>query len=415
MSDLDWSLVSPSPLPQCDYEEWSATRVLIPTIYLLAFIAGTFGNALVLCAYLKCHGRRLWRIRSRNKSEPSIRPPSSSRSVTESLIVSLALADLAFVTTLPMWAVYTALGYHWPFGSLLCRVSSYLVALNMYASVFSLAGLSVERYCVIKRRNPSKHLAPVRAWYIVGCVWTAASILALPALLLRTVREVDRHSDWLEDGEHNYNNSGLQCLCDMDYSILVSLDLDAASRERAEVMWSALLGLKSTVLGFLLPLIVLLLCYCSLAHFLSRHFRLGPHPDRQRQRKLLRIVIALVLAFFLCWLPFHANKTLSDLVELDILPYSCSFDRWLVAVHPYAICLAYMNSCLNPLLYACCDPTFCQRCKRAVKLVWRRCEGETNNAEERVTGTRDELEEDKTVRDTGHSSKAGTEYFNCNI
>lgn len=413
MSELDWTLASPSPLPQCDYGEWGATRVLIPAIYLLTFIIGTFGNAFVLCAYLNCRGRWPWKIRSHNTPEPSCRPTSSSRSVTESLIVSLALADLAFVTTLPLWAVYTALDYHWPFGSFLCRVSSYLVALNMYASVFSLAGLSVERYCVIKRRSPSKNLPPVRAWYIVGCVWTAASILALPALLLRTVREVEGHSDWLDDGEHN--NSGLHCLCDMDYSVLVSLDLDPASRERAEVTWSALLGLKSTVLGFLLPLIVLLLCYCSLAHFLSRHFRLGPHPDRQRQRKLLRIVVALVLAFFLCWLPYHANKTLSDLVELDILPYSCSFDRWLVAVHPYAICLAYMNSCLNPLLYACCDPAFRQRCKRAVKLVWKRCEGEKDDAGDRETGTKDGLEKDKTVRDAGHSSKTGTEYLNCNI
>ncbi|XP_026802585.3 apelin receptor 2 [Pangasianodon hypophthalmus] len=414
MSESDWPLASPTPLPQCDYGEWSATRVLIPAIYLLAFIVGTFGNALVLCAYLNCRGRWLWRIRCHNKSEPSYRPSSSSRSITESLIVSLALADLAFVTTLPLWAVYTALDYHWPFGSFLCRASSYLVALNMYASVFSLAGLSVERYCVIKRRNPSKNLAPVRAWYIVGCVWMAASVLALPALLLRTVREVEGHSDWLDDGEHN-NNSGPQCLCDMDYSILVSQDLDPESRERAEVIWSALLGLKSTVLGFLLPLIVLLLCYCSLVNFLSRHFRLGPHPDRQRQRKLLRIVIALVLAFFLCWLPFHANKTLSDLVELDILPYSCGFDRWLVAVHPYAICLAYINSCLNPLLYACCDPAFRQRCKCAVKPFWRRRKGERDDAEDRETGTRDELEEDKIVRDTGHRSKTGTEYFKCTI
>lgn len=405
MSELDFPLASPFPHPQCDYGEWSATRVLIPVIYLLAFIVGTFGNAFVLCAYLNCRGSRLWTIRSHNKSEPPCRP-SCSRSVTESLMVSLALADLAFVTTLPLWAVYTALDYHWPFGSFLCRVSSYLVALNMYASVFSLAGLSVERYCVIKRHNPNKTQAPVRAWYIIGCVWTAASVLALPALLLRTVREVDGHPDWLDDDDHNYN-SGPQCLCDMDYSILVSLDLDPASQERAEVMWSALLGLKSTVLGFLLPLIVLLLCYCSLAHFLSRHFRLGPYPDRQRQHKLLRIVIALVLAFFLCWLPFHANKTLSDLVELDILPYSCSFDRWLVAVHPYAICLAYMNSCLNPLLYACCDPAFRQRCQRVVKLVWKRHKGERDDAEDRDTGTRDELEEDKIVGDTGHRSKTG--------
>lgn len=184
-----------------------------------------------------------------------------------------------------------------------------------------------------------------------------------------------------------------------------------SSQERAKVMWSALLGLKSTVLGFLLPLIVLLLCYCSLVHFLSRHFCLGPHANHQR--KLLHIVITLVLAFFLCWLPFHANITLSDSVELEILPYSCSFDCWLVAVHPYAISLAYMNSCLNPLLYVCCDPAFCQQCKHEVKLVWPRPEGERDDAEVRETGTRDDLEEDTIQRDAGHRSK--TQNFNCSM
>lgn len=107
MSESDWPLASTSPT-QCDYGEWSATQVLIPAIYILACVIGTFGNAFVLFAYLNGHGRWPWKIRSNNKSESS----SSSCSVTESLIVSLALADLAFVTTLPLWAVYTTLDYH---------------------------------------------------------------------------------------------------------------------------------------------------------------------------------------------------------------------------------------------------------------------------------------------------------------
>uniref|UniRef100_A0A4W4FTD2 G-protein coupled receptors family 1 profile domain-containing protein n=1 Tax=Electrophorus electricus TaxID=8005 RepID=A0A4W4FTD2_ELEEL len=293
----------------CDYSEWRATRVLIPAVYLLAFVAGTLGNGLVLTS-------------------------RSSRSVTESLIASLALADLVFVTTLPLWAVYTALDYHWPFGSVLCRISSYLVALNMYASVFSLTSLSVERYCVIvqgRNSNGARSRAAARARQVVGGVWTAACVLALPALLLRTVREVH-----LE-----------------------------------ELLWSTVLGLKSTLLGFLLPLTVLLLCYCSLGRLLSQHFSLGPRPDRPRQRRLLRVITSLVLAFFLCWLPFHTNKTLSALVELGFLPYSCDFDQWLMGAHPYAICLGYANSCLNPLLYTCCDPAFRRYCRAVAHRICR--------------------------------------------
>lgn len=367
---------SPSPFPSCDYSEWSPTWVLIPSVYLLVFVVGSLGNGLVLWVYLDRRVRGRGRIGSCSKSsQPSDPPPcrsTSSRSVTESLIASLALADLAFVMTLPLWATYTALGYHWPFGQVLCQVSSYIVALNMYASVFSLTGLSVERYCVIIRQRgngPKQGRSATRAKWIVGTVWLTAGILALPALLLRTVREVEADGD--RQDEHAFS-----CLCDMDYSSLISSELDPAASEQAELMWSAALGLKSTVLGFLLPLVVLLLCYGWLGRLLSRHFSLGLRPDHTRQRRLLRIIITLVLAFFLCWLPFHTNKTLSAMVELGILPFSCSFDQWLVAAHPYSICLGYINSCLNPLLYACCDPALRKHCSGLLVCLWVKCRGQ---------------------------------------
>ncbi|XP_072527604.1 apelin receptor 2 [Salminus brasiliensis] len=408
----EWFLASPSPLPHCDYSEWSGTRVVIPAVYLLAFITGTLGNGLVLRVYLDRHGKGRRNSNLEQPPGPSPGPSFASRSVTESLIASLALADLAFVMTLPLWAAYTALDYHWPFGGALCRASSYLVALNMYASVFSLTVLSVERYCAITRSNSNNGMqsrATSRACWVVGSVWVAACGLALPALLLRAVREVHLEtgidSDWLdeEDGSGNGEGGTVVCLCDMDYSSVVSPDLDPTARERAELIWSAALGLKSTILGFVLPLIILLLCYCSLGHLLFRHFSLGPRPDRQRQRRLLRVIVTLVLAFFLCWLPFHVNKTLSALMELDLLPYSCGFDRWLVSAHPYAICLGYVNSCLNPLLYACCDPAFRHRCRGMVRYSCRSSVGQGDEVKRAppskssamLSGTREEVEEDE--------------------
>uniref|UniRef100_A0A8C9SRT9 Apelin receptor 2 n=1 Tax=Scleropages formosus TaxID=113540 RepID=A0A8C9SRT9_SCLFO len=338
MSDIPMSFPSPSPSPStppletCDYSEWGATWVLIPAIYILAFTLGSLGNGLLptICTHP---------VRS-----------APSRSLTDSLIASLAAADLAFVVTLPLWAAYTALGFHWPFGKFFCKASSYLVAVNMYASVFSLAGLSVERYWVIAGRLQAHRARGSRSriLWIVGGVWVVASILALPALLLRTVME----------GNASYRLVS----CEMDYSILISTDLPE-DREWAELLWTAAMGIKSTLLGFLLPLTILLLCYCSLGHLLSQHFGRGPWADRRRQRRLLRVIITLVLAFFLCWLPFHVNKTLSILTELELLPYSCSFDRALLVAHPYTTCLGYVNSCLNPLLYACCDAGFRRRCR----------------------------------------------------
>uniref|UniRef100_A0AAQ6A724 G-protein coupled receptors family 1 profile domain-containing protein n=1 Tax=Amphiprion ocellaris TaxID=80972 RepID=A0AAQ6A724_AMPOC len=328
MSETDFS-TSPTPTPppllHCDYSDWSPSFSIIPSVYLLAFLVGCLSNSLVLWAYLdRAEGRR-----TRDKKLAGAG--------------HLALADLCFLVTLPLWAVYTALGYHWPFGQPLCQISSFLTALNMYASVFSLSMLSVERYWVLTGRRHSSHHAPQscssRAMRILGGVWVLAGVLALPGLLLRSVREVE-FDPKSEDDWH--------------------LEL------RAEMWWSAALSLKSTLIGFLLPLVILLVCYCSLAQLLNRHFGRGPRPDRRRQRRLLRVIVTLVMAFFLCWLPLHVNKTVSLLLELGLVPYSCSLDQILLAAHPYVTCLAYLNSCLNPVLYAACDPTFRKRCRGAL-------------------------------------------------
>ncbi|XP_046897552.1 apelin receptor 2 [Hypomesus transpacificus] len=437
MSDLELfppsSYLAPSPspsLPQCDYSEWSPTWVLIPSVYLLAFLLGSLGNSLVLWAYLdRPHssqplGANTCSCTKRPFRHPgtgsSPRLPGSSRSLTDSLIASLAVADLAFLVTLPLWAAYTALDYHWPFGQPLCQVSSYLVALNMYASVFSLTALSVERYWLIAgHRRSSRAQGPgtCRVLWVVGSVWLVAGVLALPALLLRTVRKVELGEEpddyWQEveegEGDQVDEHRAVIFSCAMDYSSLISTGLGRDERERAELLWTAALGLKSTLIGFLLPLAVLLVCYCSLGHLVSRHFKQGPRPDPQRQRRLLRVIVTLVMAFFLCWLPFHTNKSLSMLVELGLVPYSCLLDRTLLAAHPYATCLGYLNSCLNPLLYACCDPAFRQRCRvllpcggagaarEARQGGWRGCRGSCESSQ--VADKEEDVEEEEEDRE----------------
>ncbi|XP_029010638.1 apelin receptor 2 [Betta splendens] len=433
MSDTDLlaspsSSPSPPPLFHCDYTDWSPSFSIIPSVYLLAFLVGCLGNGLVLWVYVgRAEGRRRTRAgdesrkkighvcfccirtsqatvaggggvnqesfrqkkgnryslgqnnrpssQSSSSSSPPPSIPRSSRTLTDSLIASLALADLCFLVTLPLWAVYTAIGYHWPFGQPLCQISSFLTALNMYASVFSLSMLSVERYWVLTGRHPPSHHAPhsfpSRALWVLGGVWVLAGVLALPGLLLRSVQEVELDSD-------SGDGSGSVLLsCQMDYSLLIGAEVEEADRERAEMWWTAALSLKSTLIGFVLPLVILLVCYCSLAQLLSRHFGKGPRPDRRRQRRLLRVIVTLVMAFFLCWLPLHVNKTVSMLLEFGFVPYSCPLDQVLLAAQPYVTCLAYLNSCLNPVLYAACDPSFRRKCRGALLVFCRKVEEES--------------------------------------
>ncbi|KAH1166816.1 hypothetical protein KIL84_015988 [Mauremys mutica] len=96
---------------------------------MLVFVLGLSGNGLVIFI--------LWQ------------GPGAKHHSADTYIGNLALANLAFVVTLPLWAAYTVLRFHWPFGSALCKLSSYLVLLNMFASAFCLGCLSFEHYLVI--------------------------------------------------------------------------------------------------------------------------------------------------------------------------------------------------------------------------------------------------------------------------
>ncbi|XP_038620476.1 apelin receptor [Tachyglossus aculeatus] len=301
----------------CEYAEWKSSVALIPAIYVSVFLLGTTGNGLVL-----------WTVfRGREK-----------RRSADTFIASLAVADLTFVVTLPLWATYAYLDYNWPFGTFACKLSSYLIFVNMYASVFCLTGLSFDRYLAIVRPLANARLR-LRASGTVATVglWALAALLALPAMVFR----------WTGDLENN-----TKVLCYMDYSMV------AASG--AEGAWEVGLGVSSTAVGFVVPFAVMLTCYFFIARTIAGHFRKERSEGLRKRRRLLSIIVVLVVTFALCWLPYHLVKTLYMLGSL--LHWSCDFDLFLMNVYPYCTCISYVNSCLNPFLYAFFDPRFREAC-----------------------------------------------------
>ncbi|XP_078502520.1 apelin receptor-like [Lissotriton helveticus] len=304
--------------PDCEYNDWTPTLVLLPTIYMLVFLLGISGNSLVL-----------WTI---------YHNPEKRRSA-DTFITSLALADLAFVVTLPLWAVYTALNYHWPFGSLACKLSSYLTSLNMYASVFCLTCLSFDRYlAIVHSLTHGRIRSRISGLVATSVLWVLAAILALPMLVFRRTGSVQEQAE-------------ISCL----------MDFAGVAGEGTELYWLGSLIILSTLLGFVAPFIVMLTCYVFIGRTISSHFQKQRH-EGPRKRRLLKIISTLVACFAACWLPFHLVKIIYLLVDLEVLPWSCGFHAFLSNIHPYTTCVAYVNSCLNPFLYAFFDSRFREQC-----------------------------------------------------
>lgn len=302
----------------CDYSEWEPSYSLIPVLYMLIFILGLSGNGVVIFT--------MWRS------------DKSKRRAADVYIGNLALADLTFVVTLPLWAAYTVLEYHWPFGVALCKFSSYVVLVNMYASVFCLTCLSFDRYLAIVHSLSSSRLrSRGSVMASLGVIWFLSGTLAAPTLLFRTT---------VDDGNRT--------TCAMDFSLVTM-------NQRHESLWIAGLSLSSSALGFLLPFLAMTVCYCMIGCTVARHFGHLRKED-QKKRRLLKIITTLVVVFALCWTPFHVLKSMDALSYLGLAPTTCDFLHFLLLAHPYATCLAYVNSCLNPFLYAFFDLRFRSRC-----------------------------------------------------
>ena len=85
----------------------------------------------------------------------------------------------------------------------------------------------------------------------------------------------------------------------------------------------------------------------------------GPGPMRDKnssrgkenKKRVTKMIIAVILVFLACWLPFQLVLLLKAYNVYPIRDAALIFQI-------IANCLAYCNSCLNPILYAFFSPNF---------------------------------------------------------
>ena len=138
------------------------TVVLI--LFLLLFIATVIlGNSLVISAIVT--DERL-------------------RSVTNTFVASLAVADLLLgVTVLPFSSSNQVLRF-WPFGGTWCSVWLAVDVWLSTASILNLCAISLDRYLAIGYSfHYPRLMSPQRARILVAAVWVAAFLICFPPLL----------------------------------------------------------------------------------------------------------------------------------------------------------------------------------------------------------------------------------------
>ncbi|XP_026151165.1 G-protein coupled receptor 1 [Mastacembelus armatus] len=276
-----------------DHRQSEITHIISVVINIIAFVLGLIGNGTVI-----------W-----------VTAFKSKRTVNSVWLFNLAMADLVFVLFLPFYIDYILRDFHWNFGVAMCKLNSFVSVMNMYASVLFLTVLSIDRYVSTVHLSWSQKYRTVeRAWVVCGCVWAVAAAMSCPALIFRdTVRLSDKVVCFNNFHTHDAHTAAMR------HIIIVVI---------------------RTTVGFLLPFTAICVTGILLA------IKVNQSGGSVRMSSFSKTVTAVILAFFLCWAPFHTFS----LMELSI--HSSEYlHKILKTGFPLATSLSFFNSCINPLLY----------------------------------------------------------------
>lgn len=239
-------------------------------------------------------------------------------------MMNLALADLLQVLSLPL-RIFYYLNNSWPFGHPLCIICFYLKYVNMYASIYFMVCVSVRRCELIMRPLRYNSSKQKRDWFICGLGWLLVFLACLPFPLLRNSNEPASSSP-----------TGLVCFSELPMRTV-----------SAPAAWTLLI--IAELLGFIIPLILVLGCTCLTAGSLLERTA-GAMPDQGEKKRALRMVLSCAVVFLVCFAPYHITMPLDFLVKANALS-NCPLRDLILRCHPVTLCLASLNCSLDPLMY----------------------------------------------------------------
>ncbi|XP_026352610.2 atypical chemokine receptor 2 [Ursus arctos] len=288
-------------------------RIFLPIFYSLIFMLGLGGNLLLLVVLLRY---------------------VPHRRMTEVYLLNLAISNLLFVVTLPFWGISVA--WHWVFGSFLCKMVSTLYTINFYSGIFFISCMSLDKYLEIVHAQPHHgRRTRAKSLLLAALVWAVAVAVSVPDMVF-----VQTHEN--PPGVWN---------CYPDFGGHATI-------------WKLFLRFQQNLLGFLLPLLVMTFFYSRIGCVLVRLRPPG-------QGRALRIVIALVVAFFVLWFPYNLTLFLHSMLDLQVFG-ECKVTKHLDYALQVTESIAFLHCCFTPILYAFSSRHFRQYLKAFLVTVLRR-------------------------------------------
>ncbi|XP_053132364.1 melanin-concentrating hormone receptor 1-like isoform X1 [Hemicordylus capensis] len=274
----------------------SDSAFIMPALFGIICLLGILGNSLVICTVLK-------------KS-------NSSSCVPDIFIINLSMVDLLFLLGMP-FLIHQLLGNGaWHFGETMCTIITALDANSQFTSTYILTAMSIDRYLATVYPFSSTRFRKPPVAILAICVLWALSFLSITPVWMYTQLIP------LPGG-------------------LLGCGIRLPDPER-DIYWYTL---YQFFLGFAIPFALITVAYRRILLRMARSSQAlaSQRSTRVRTKKVTRIAIAICLAFFVCWAPFHVLQLVQLAMHQPSLPFYYAYK--------VAISLGYANSCLNPFIY----------------------------------------------------------------
>ncbi|XP_044750262.1 trissin receptor isoform X2 [Coccinella septempunctata] len=308
-------------------------RILFFSLYTLVFCFCFFGNILIMFVIML--NRRL-------------------RSITNFFLANLALADFCVGIFCIYQNFFIYIIKSWSLGEFLCKMYLFIQTLSSTASILILVGICVERYFAIIYPIMSKRiLTPKRLKIKMLIIWVVSMTYSSPRFIFgKTIMNVFS------------NGKGNETICIMN-----------RQEYNSEVS-----DIFHFILFYCLPMLILSSLYTKISLCLWRstkqvkkaldasnkskksnrnmdgndrsqlttaeHQHSG-HNVLKARRGVIKMLMIVVFFFAICHLPFHLRKICLYWSSI----YKASTDLSAILT-PLTFLSTYLNSAVNPLLYA---------------------------------------------------------------
>lgn len=240
-------------------------------------------------------------------------------SLSQTLMLNLAMADVLCLLTLPLWIYSLLCG--WIFGLVACKLLTYLVYCSIYSSLLTVTMLSVQRYLQVVYLQ--RCLDPRGQRRLLVVLWLVALILSTPVLV---VCQLIPEQAWTK--------------CQPQFS----------KGQMLPVL------LTESLTGFV-SLFVVTYAYTCI-HIKVHQGALFNNPQTSR------LITSIVVTFLVLWLPYLINNVLA--VVAFMLNNDGLLTFWMESSSIFGA-LIFLNTCMNPLLYAFASRGTCTTCQNTAQ------------------------------------------------